>query len=96
MYQIIGFSQFTDEFNAVRPNNFSYDGLRVLYDYLDEYDGAVSETGIELDVIAICCDFTECTIKEVLNDYDLQSLDELQENTTVLKIDDENIIYQNY
>ncbi len=96
MYQTIGFSQFTDEFNAVRPNNFSYDGLRVLFHHLDEYENADSEMGIELDVIAICCDFTECTIKEVLNNYDLQSLYELQENTTVLKIDDENIIYQNY
>ena len=52
--------------------------------------------GIELDVIAICCDFTECTIKEVLRDYQLESLEELEQNTTVLKIDDETIIYQNY
>ena len=36
MYQTIGFCQFTDAFNSIRPNNFSYDGLQVLFDYLEE------------------------------------------------------------
>ena len=96
MYQTIGFSEFTDAFNAVRPKNFSYEGLEVLFDYLEQYEDDCTENGIELDVIAICCDFTECSIKEVLNDYNLESLEELEQNTTVLKIDDNTIIYQNY
>ncbi len=96
MYQTIGFCQFTDAFNSVRPNNFSYEGLQVLFDHLEEYEGADSEMGLELDVIAFCCDFTESSIEEVLKDYDLESIGELEQNTTVLKIDDENIIYQNY
>ena len=95
MYQTIGFCQFTDAFNAVRPNNFSYEGLQVLFNYLEQYEDDTDQ-GMELDVIAICCDFTECTIKEALNDYDLESLKELEDNTTVLKIDDDKIIYQNY
>lgn len=90
MYQTISKSQFRDEFNKIRPNNFSYEGLGVLYDYLEEMEG------FELDVIAICCDFSESSIKEVLSDYDLESIEELEQNTTVLKIDDETVIYQNY
>ena len=96
MYQTINFCQFTDAFNSIRPKNFSYEGLQVLFDHLEGYDGADSESGIELDVIAICCDFTESSIKEVLKDYDLESLEELENNTTVLKVDDNTVIYQNY
>lgn len=96
MYQTIGFSKFKDAFNAIRPNNFSCEGLQVLFDHLEEYEGADSESGIELDVIAICCDFSESTIKEVLRDYDLDSLDQLEQNTMVLKVDDDIVIYQKY
>ena len=96
MYQTINLSNFRDAFNTVRPENFSYEGLEVLFEHLEEYEGADSKMGIELDIIAICCDFTECNIKEALNDYDLKSLEELEQNTIVLKIDDDTIIYQNY
>ena len=96
MYETIDFSKFTNRFNSLRPNNFSHEGLEVLFDHLEEYEGSDSESGIELDVIAICCDFTECSIKEVLNDCNLESLEELEQNTMVLKVDDNTIIYQNY
>jgi len=95
MYQEINFSEFSNQFNQCRPNNFSYDGLRVLYDYLEEYEDSTEEK-MELDVIAICCDFSESSIDDVLKDYDLESLEELEQHTMVLKIDDDNIIYQNY
>jgi len=51
--------QFHDEFKAYnRQDNFSYDGLNALYDYLEQYE---EDTGcdVELDVIAICCEYTE-------------------------------------
>ena len=51
---------------------------------------------IELDVISLCGDFSQSSIKEVLSDYDLDSLDELKQNTTVLKLNDGTVIYQNY
>jgi len=95
MYEIISFSQFKNAFKEVRPNNFSHEGLEVLFDYLEQYEDD-TDKGMELDVIAICCDFTECTTKEVLSNYNLESLEELEDNTAVLKIDDDTIIYQNY
>lgn len=91
MYQTINFSNFYDAFQSIRPENFSGEGLNVLFDYFEQWDEK-----IELDVISICCDFTECSIKEVLKDYNLESLEELEQNTTVLKVDDNTIIYQNY
>ena len=91
MYQTIGFNDFYDAFQKTRPENFSYQGLKVLYDYLEEMDG-----GTELDVIAFCCEFSEDKIKDVLSDYNLESLEELEQNTIVLTVDDDTIIYQNY
>ena len=58
MKQNINEYQFRRAFETSRPNNFSYEGLKALFDYLEQYE---EETGqeLELDVIAICCDFTE-------------------------------------
>lgn len=93
MYQTITKSQFRDAFrDKGRLEQFSYEGLGVLYDYLEEsFDGKY-----ELDVIELCCEYTQSTIEQALADYSLESLDDLMNNTTVLRVDDEHIIYQNY
>ena len=87
MYQTINFSQFVDAFvDMGRQSNFAthydeggpvgwYDGLRVLFDYLEE----IHDEAYELDVIALCCDFSHDTALEIVNNYDIQivcSLDE--------------------
>jgi hypothetical protein len=61
-------NDFHDAFMAIRPNNFSYDGLNALYEYFYDYSNANGEP-IELDVIAICCEFSEVTAEELINDY---------------------------
>jgi len=59
MYQDINFSMFCDAFNrSDRKDQFSYDGLRALFDYLTQYEEEAGED-IELDVIALCCEWTE-------------------------------------
>lgn len=90
IYQSLTKSKFRDVFHHMGRDNFSYDGLGVLYDYLEEAYGSY-----DLDVIALCCDFTESSIADALKAYDLESLDELRDNTLVLDVDDETIIYQN-
>lgn len=48
-------TQFIDEFkNYNRGNQFSYEALCALFDYYEEFD-----ENYELDVIAICCEWTE-------------------------------------
>ena len=92
MKQTITKSMFRDAFvHMGRKENFSYDGLGVLFDYLEEID-----EDHELDVIALCCDFSEDTIENVLKEYGLDSIEELQEKTTVLSVDDETIVYQGF
>ena len=58
MKQSINFSQFTDQFNAIRPDNFSYDGLKAMFDFFEDWDEETGEE-TELDVIAICVEFSE-------------------------------------
>ena len=58
MKQPIGFSQFLDAWRGDREQQFSYEGKRALFDYLEEYEEDTGEE-IELDIIALCCDYSE-------------------------------------
>jgi hypothetical protein len=63
--------------DANRKDQFSYGGLAVLFDYFESYE---EETGqeIELDVIAICCDYTEDNPDDIISNYsiDVEGLDD--------------------
>jgi hypothetical protein len=54
-------------FNHGRENQFSYEGLGILFDYLDELD-----SDMELDVIAICCDFSEDSAEDIQRAYSIE------------------------
>jgi hypothetical protein len=86
MKQTINLSQFRDEFQAIRPNNFSYEGLESLYEYFEEFD-----PDMELDVIAICCDFCEMTMDEIFEAYpdvlDLIDMDRPTQSTYSIVVD---------
>jgi hypothetical protein len=95
IYQTISESQFVDAFNAVRPDNFSYNGLCALYEYLGGYyDG----DNYELDVIGICCDFSEYKdIDELREDYaEYELLSDFEDRTTVIKLDNGGLIIQQF
>ena len=85
-------SMFIDAFKRMRPENFSYDALGAMFDYFDEFE---HEPDIELDVIAICCEYSEY---DSLTDYNKQynteykSMDELEMHTTVIEINDERFV----
>ena len=63
--------QFREAFREVRPDNFSYEGLATLWEYFDEYEESTGEE-VELDVIAICCDFSEDFAEEVATYYTIE------------------------
>jgi hypothetical protein len=54
--------------DADRKENFSYEGLAVLFDYFEDYEEQTGEE-IELDVIAICCEYNEDTPEAIANNY---------------------------
>lgn len=62
-------SQFIDKFKDIRPDNFTYDGLSSLYDYIEDLENDIGQE-IELDVIALCCEYSEYKdVGEFLKDY---------------------------
>lgn len=65
-------SRFEDHKRVTTPENpngnFTYRGLRALFQYLDEISD--EENPYKLDVIALCCEFSEYKdIEEFLRDY---------------------------
>lgn len=90
MKQTINLYNFRDAFQAMRPNNFSYEGLRALFEYLEDLEDDTGEE-IELDVIAICCDFTEYeSLQEFQECYgaeDYPDLESIAAATQFIEID---------
>ena len=70
MYQSVSFSDFCDSFKKIRPENFSNDGLRLLFDHFEEIEDSTGEK-IELDVIGICCEYSEDTFDQIRSSYSL-------------------------
>lgn len=79
-----------------RENNFTWEGRQALYDYLTELEEDTGEE-MELDVIAICCDFSEyADLEEIKGEYnDIEDLDDLRDHTTVIEFDG-GIIIQSF
>ena len=62
---------------AGRKDQFSYEGRAALFDYLEQLE---QDTGqeLELDVVALCCDYYEDTPEAIAANYriDVEGLDE--------------------
>ena len=64
-------SQFRDQFaQCGRKDQFSYEALGLLFDYLEEID-----PDMELDVIAICCDYSEESAADIARNYSIDMND---------------------
>ena len=70
MYQTITESTFVRAIQDVRPEHFSLPALRALFQHLEE---------LELDPIAICCDWAEYSASELLREYGYPG-DNLEDN----------------
>jgi hypothetical protein len=63
MKQTLTKDMFRFQMNQIRPNNFSYEGQGELFDYLEQCEDG-TDCEMEFDPIAICCDFSQCSLKE--------------------------------
>lgn len=81
-----------------RETQFSREALFALFDYFEELEQDIGED-IELDVIGICCDYTEYEsleeFKEQYND-DYDSIEDIEDETTVIRLDNGGFIVQNF
>lgn len=90
MYQTINESEFRSAFHSMgRGQQFSYEGLTIIYEALEQFEQDTGED-MELDVLALCCDYSEMTEKEIRDTYgdmieDEDNVEEfLQDNTWLL------------
>lgn len=93
-------SMFKDMFAQMgRKDQFSYDALGQLFEYLEECD-----PDYDLDVIALCCDYCEDSAENIAASYsiecddpeDLESVveDYLNEHTFLIGKTTEGFLYQ--
>ena len=87
---------FINAFDAIRPDNFNYAGLCALFYYLEQYEEDAGEQ-VELDVIALCCDFCQYdSAEEAWLTYHLDNREALEDNTIVIDCNDGSVIIQNF
>lgn len=99
--------EFIDYFNRMdRGSQFSREALFRLFDYFEQLEDDLGES-IDLDVIAICCEYSEMTLDEIIDSYSIdidyakdiysQIMDYLSDRTSVVG-DTENgtIIFQQF
>lgn len=105
MKQTISKSMFIDSFaQSSRKDQFSYDALCAIWEYLTELELDTGEE-YELDIIGICCEFAESTIQQAIEDYSLdlvidkdgdiaEQVEEwFRDHTPVVYCDSDTIVY---
>jgi hypothetical protein len=109
MKQTINFSDFVDAFRAYdRYDQFGYQALMVIFEYLEEMEESTGQE-LELDVVAICCEYTTDNWKNIAEAYGIEidpneSEEEQKEQvkhfleveTIVLGETDCEIVYQSF
>ena len=104
-------SMFCEQFKRIRPDNFSRAALEALFAHFEEMERDQGEE-MELDVIAICCDWTEydsaleaaeaygfepkASEDERADTSEREALEFLQDNTTVLDLSVNGVVVLNY
>lgn len=92
-----------------RKDQFSWEALEAIYEYITELEGACGEE-TEFDPIAICCEWTEYdNALEAANNYgseidqdatddeqEAEALKWLQDNTVVLELDNGGVVIQQF
>jgi hypothetical protein len=110
MKQDINLYQFRDAFRDYgRGDQFTYQGLGVLFESLEQYGEGSFGIEVCLDVIALCCDFSEESWEDIASYYSIDLsdcedddekhdivLDYLNDNTMVCGETPHSIVYQSF
>ena len=94
-------SMFRDQFKRMgRAYQFSYEALGAIFDHFEDCD-----PDMELDVVGICCEYSELTFVELIEQYDIpidsdygqseesQIIDWLTDQTTVVKVLEDRVVF---
>ena len=99
----IELEDFLGEFERFgRGDQFSFEGKKALFAFLNELSEDTGEP-IELDVISLCCNFTEYdSVEEFNRDYgysigdDVDSIEDIEYFTFVIPVTKESFIIQDF
>ena len=106
IYKELSEHDFAYELSNNKDNWFSYEGAKALFNYLEEMSD-----DIEFDAVALRCEYSEYTQEELINNYshlvdreeeqdDDEYFEELRDyienNTTLLTIDDDSYIIADF
>ena len=82
-----------------RKDQFSYDGKVALYDHLNNLSDDTGDD-IELDVIALCCEWSEYDslqdAKDAYDAYDFEDYTGLEDITTVLYTRGDSVVVRDF
>lgn len=110
--QTLSKSSFIDAFtHSSRKDQFSYEALETIFDYLEEYSNDTGEP-VKVDIVGICCDWCESEWSEIARDYSIDLNDFaddedddnrikavaefLWDNTTAYELSDGVFVYQQF
>jgi hypothetical protein len=99
-------SSFIDAFfKSSRKDQFSYEALEAIFEYMEEYSANTGES-VEFDIVGICCEWSEMTWQEVALSYgvdlsqctdDDERMGEVEsflcDNTQFLELSDGNFVF---
>jgi hypothetical protein len=60
--------QFRNGFTGDRKDQFTYEGLGILWNYLEQAEADL-EIEFEYDVVSFCCEYREASLDDLNNDY---------------------------
>lgn len=85
--QTLSKSSFIDAFKqSSRKNQFSYGALSAIFDYLEEYSDSTGEP-VELDIVAICCEWSEAHWSDIAREYSIDLNDYVDDEDDDNRID---------
>lgn len=110
--QTLSKSSFIDAFKqSSRKDQFSYEALEAIFDYLEEYSDSTGEP-VEFDIVGICCDWAEAHWSDIAREYSIdlndftddtddderiQAVYEfISDNTTVIDLGEGLFVYQQF
>jgi len=88
-------SQAADMLLADKNAGWTYAGARALVEYLEDLEDDLGS--IDFDAVAIRCDFTEYASEaEPLKQYDCDSIEDLEDETTVIHVPGGGVIVADF
>jgi|SRR5690606_7452838 len=98
IYDVVTKSMFRDAFRSSNTykNNFSYEALGALYDYLEQLSDETGED-TELDIVYLACQYAEyASLEEFQADFGeyYQSMEDIKQETTVINFESGFLIFK--